>query len=380
MIAKTSYISKIRKKSTDKKKTVNKVFETCTTTSLDFKELQSRLQDCKASQQNGQLYITIKQAKSKLKSDEIKEAGRSLEKTKMQYTFEKNEDLENMLSKQNASGKLTLSTVVTSKVRKPIDSFTYKGCINLKTKSDQYGCFITGCVLLSSNKLVVADKDNEKLKVVDIKDKAVIEEIILSSQPWDIAVMPLDQVAVTVPDKKEILIMTTAGKLSTILKFPVKGECRGIDFHQGHLYIVCIDPKCVFITDTQGNVQNTINLDNKIFGTPNYLLLSKDPRHIFISVYGSNSVVDITLQGDTSAEYKNKDFISPEGMMISDDGSLLVCCNGMKGSIHGISADLNQGDTMYDELSFPYSICYNRNQHEVYVGCVNDYMIVLSAK
>ncbi|XP_053391561.1 tripartite motif-containing protein 2-like [Mercenaria mercenaria] len=298
----------------------------------------------------------------------------------MQYTFEENEDMENMLSKQNAFGKLTLSPDVTSKVRKPVESFTYKGCINLKTKSDQYGCFITGCVLLSSNKLVVADKDNEKLKVVDIKDKAVIEEITLSSQPWDIAVMPLDQVAVTMPDKKEILIMTTAGKLPTIFKFPVKGECRGVDFHQGHLYIVSIDPKCVFITDTQGNVQNTINLDNKISGTPNYLLLSKDPIHIFISIYGSNSVVDITLQGDTSAEYKNKDFISPEGMMISDDGSLLVCCSSMKGSIHGISADLNQGDTMYDELSFPYSLCYNRDQHEVYVGCVNDYMIVLSAK
>ncbi|XP_053389382.1 E3 ubiquitin-protein ligase TRIM33-like, partial [Mercenaria mercenaria] len=98
-----------RKKFTDKQ-AVKNVVETCTNISSDIKQRQSRLQDYKASQQNGQLYIILKQAKSKLKSEEIKEADRSLEKTNMQYTFEQNQDLEDMLSRQNAFGKLALSS------------------------------------------------------------------------------------------------------------------------------------------------------------------------------------------------------------------------------------------------------------------------------
>ncbi|XP_053391551.1 uncharacterized protein LOC128554314 [Mercenaria mercenaria] len=371
-----------KKKSTDKQ-TVNKVLEMCTKLSSDIKQLRSRLQDYKASQQKGQLYITMKQAKSKLKSEEIKEADRSLEKTNMQYTFEQNQDLKNMLSRQDAFGKLSISSIlVTSNIRKPFDKLTRKENINIKTKSDRNECWITGCVVLSSNKLVAADNNNDKLKVVDIKNKDVIEEITLSSGPWDIAVMPQGHIAVTMPVKKEIRIMTTAGKLSTVRKFPAKGKCRGIAYHEGHLYVVCSDPKCVYVTDTQCNVQNAIKLDDKIFYTPDYLLLRKDLRHIFISDWGNDIVVSITLQGDISAEYKNKHFKCPRGMMILDDGSLLVCCSKSKSnsSICRISGDLKQCHTMIDDLSYPYSVCHNRDAHEVYVGCDDDQMVVFSSK
>ncbi|XP_053391553.1 uncharacterized protein LOC128554315 [Mercenaria mercenaria] len=368
-----------KKKSTDKQ-TVKNILETCTNISSDIKQLQSRLQDYKASQQNGQLYIAMKQAKSKLKSDGIKEADRSLEDTNMQYTFDQNQDLENMLSRQNALGKLTLSSGVTSKRMKPIDKLTRKENINIMTKSDLEACWISGCVVLSSSKLVAADRANAKLKVVDMNDKAVIEETTLPSKPWGIAVMPQDHIAVTMPEKKEILIMTTAGKLSTVRKFPVKGGCRDIAYHQDHLYIICSDPKCVFITDTQGNAQNTILLDNKRFVDSYYLLPSKDSRHIFISDLGSDSVVSITLQGGISAEYKIKNSKYTHGMMMLDDGSLLVCHGWNNGSIHRISGDLKQCHTMIQALSYPRSMCYNRNQHEVYVGCWGDHIIVFSAK
>ncbi|XP_053391787.1 uncharacterized protein LOC128554542 [Mercenaria mercenaria] len=368
-----------RKKFTDKQ-TVKKVLETCTNISSDIKLLQSRLQDYKDSQQNGQLYITIKQAKSKLKSDEIKEADRSLKMTKMQYTFDQNQDLENMLSRQNALGTLTLtSSPVASKGRKRVDKLTRKENINIKTNSDQDVCYITGCVLLSSKNIVAADFSNEKLKVFDIERNDLIYEKQLSSKPWDIAVMPLDDIAVTMPYKDQIVIMTSS--VLTVRKIPVNGNCYGIAYHQGHLYILLQeDSKCVLITDTYGSVQNTILLDDERFDKPLYLLLSENLKHIFISNWGSNSVVSITLQGDISGEYKIKDFNSPTGMMMLDDGSLLMCGGWENGRIYRISSDLKQSQKMIDDLSFPQSICYNRDQQEVYLGSISDQMIVLSAK
>ncbi|XP_053391562.1 E3 ubiquitin-protein ligase TRIM33-like [Mercenaria mercenaria] len=159
-----------KKKFTDQQ-AVKKVLETCTSISSDIKQLQSRLQDYKASQQNGQLYITMKQAKSKLKSDEIKEAGRSLETTNMQYTFEQNQDLKKTCFQDKMHLESSQCRLVTTKRRKSVDKLTHKENIYIRTKSAQKIRYIRGCVVRSSNKLVAADWNNEKLKVVDIKTK-----------------------------------------------------------------------------------------------------------------------------------------------------------------------------------------------------------------
>ncbi|XP_053388611.1 uncharacterized protein LOC128551721 [Mercenaria mercenaria] len=371
-------------KDADKKKSNDKiiikmVLDECANISSDIKKLQSSLQADKSSRQNGQLYINIKRAESKLKSDEVQKAGENLAKTNIQYSFERNTDLENMLSKQSVFGKLNPCTsFVTSTKKKQIKTLTRKEHIKVKTKSD-YSCIITGCAILPSNKLVLADNTNCKLKVVDRQSKAVIEEKNLDSNPWDIAVLPQNQIAVTVPGNKEILIMKTAGKLSTVRKIKVTCECYGIFYHQDYLYVFCQSPNSVLVLDTQGNVQNTISLNNGIFNAPRYIVVSDDSRHIYISDFGSDCIVSITLQGDVSAVYKHEELIAPHGMVMLDDGSLLVCSN-YNNTIHHISGDLKQGQIMIDDLSLPWSICYSHHHDEVYIGCFCTQLKVYSTK
>ncbi|XP_053383618.1 uncharacterized protein LOC123537472 [Mercenaria mercenaria] len=368
-----------KKKFTDKQR-VQKVIETCTAASSDIMKFKSSLQDSKTSQKNGQLYILIKQAKSKRKLDDLKNVQESLGKASIQYTFERNKELENILTNQDVLGKLNLSTtlvkkeqlnpsttLVTPRKKNVFDKLTHIGDINVKTMSDKNKCGITGCAVLSSDRVMLADYNNEKLKVVDTQCKAVIQEKTLDAAPYDIAVLPKDQIAVTLQSKKEILIMTTTDKLSINRSISVKKNCSGITYHQGQLYVVCWDPDSVHLIDTQGNVNNIINLDNEICGSPNYILLSKDAKYIYISNTYSNSVVSITLQGDVSDVYENKDLSGPDGMMMLDDGSLLVCFN-YESTIHHISGDLKQGQTALDGLQHPQSICYNHHQQEVYIG------------
>ncbi|XP_053384902.1 uncharacterized protein LOC128546149 [Mercenaria mercenaria] len=368
------------KKKSDDKKVIQRVVDECANISTVIKKLQSSLQANKNARQNGQLYINIKRAECKINSYAVKKADEHLAKSDMQYSFEQNANLENMLSKRDTFGKLNLSSslVVPSeeKIYKEKYTLTHKGLINIKTKSDKTNCYITGCAVLSSNKLVLAD--HRKLKVVDIRNKAVIEEKVLNFQPWDIAVMPRDHIAITNPNERAIYLMSTSGQLSEVKKIPVKDKYMGITYHQDHLYVVCQGPYSVLILDTQGNVQNTISLNNDIFNNPHYIVVSEDSRHIYISDCGSYCIVSITLQGDVSAVYKHEELSGPKGMVMLDDGSLLVCC--WTGTIHHISGDLKQGQIMIDRLSYPQSICYSHHHDEVYTGCYANQLRVYSMK
>ncbi|XP_053384925.1 uncharacterized protein LOC123537572 [Mercenaria mercenaria] len=374
-------------KDADKKKSkdeniIQMVRDECANISSDIKKLQSKLEANKTSKQNEQLYINIKRAESKLKSDEVKKADKNLAKTYMQYSFERNTDIENVLSRDNIFGKLNLNfCLVTPTEKKIFKTLTYKEDIDVRTKADTgwFYSYITGCAILSTNKLVLADKKEYKLKVLDRQSTTVIEEKRLDSSPTGIAVMPKDQIAVTVPGNKEILIMETAGKLTTVRKIPVQCDFRGITYHQDYLYLLCKNPKSVLVLDTQGTLQYTISLNNDIFKHPKHLVVSEDSRHIYINDYVSDCLVSITLQGDVSAVYKHNALSGQRGMVMLDDGSLLVCCYNSN-TIHHISGDLKQGQTMIDYLQRPHSICYSHYHDEVYIGCWGNQLKVFSMK
>ncbi|XP_053389506.1 uncharacterized protein LOC128552483 [Mercenaria mercenaria] len=357
-----------KKKSADKQK-AQEVIKICSNNYTEICKLKSNLQDSKASQQHGQLYINIKQAQSNLTSDEVQKAEESLAQTKTQYIFERSKQLENVISKKGIFGKLSDPTsLVTPKKKKTIDKLPFKDDINVRTESDENDCEISGCVVFTSHKIVLADQINSKLKVVDRKSKVVVEEMSLDCRPGDITLLSQDQIAVTMPFSKVIYIMSTAGKLSVIRKIPVTGECRGITYHQDRLYVVCDKPNCVRVLDIQGNIHNTIFLSDKVFDSPNYIAFNEDSKLIYISDF-SDSVASITLQGDVCAVYKNKDVRKPLGMLMLADGSLLVCCCDT-GIIHRISGDLTQGQTMVNGRSMwcPWFICYNHYQKEVYIS------------
>ncbi|XP_053401908.1 transcription intermediary factor 1-alpha-like isoform X2 [Mercenaria mercenaria] len=213
------------KKMLNDKQTVKNVLDTCTAVSSDIKKFKSSLQDSKTSQQNGQLYIMIKQAKNKIKLDKLKTAQESLDQTSIKYTFQRNKELEN-LTKQDIFGNLNLPTTkVSLETKKEFDTLTHSGDINVRTNSDVTECSITGCAVLSNNKLVLVDKNNKKLKVLDMSSKAVTKEKTLDSVPWGIATVPPDHIAATIPKKKEIWLMETR-KLKIICRIPVKGKCK----------------------------------------------------------------------------------------------------------------------------------------------------------
>ncbi|XP_060558091.1 uncharacterized protein LOC132718414 [Ruditapes philippinarum] len=354
-------------------KIIQHVLDTCENMISSIKGLQLSLHASKSNHQDGQLYIDIKRAESTLKSDKLNDAEQTLRHTNMHYSFQRNSELETLFCKKMVFGEIVdHSRHESTKVTKTVDRLVGKGDINVKTSSDKMNSSITGCAVLNTNKLVLADRNNNKIKLISIENKVVQEKKALDSGPFDIAEMSQDQFAVTIPFIKEIVVMTTDDKLSCVRSIKVERKCYGIDNNQDRLYVACLSPPSVTVLNTHGDILNNISLN---FLSPDYapyIAVRKDSKLLYISDRGNNSITSVSsLQGDVTAIYKHTDLIRPLGMLELDDGSLLVCCYS-NGSIHKVNGDLKEGKMMHKDKTILYSICYSSSYNEVYVGCCDD--------
>jgi hypothetical protein len=118
-----------------------------------------------------------------------------------------------------------------TKVTNTVDRLIGKEDVNVKTSSDEKDCDITGCAVLNTNKLVLADRNNKKIKLISIEKKVVQEEKALNSSPFDIAVMSQNQFAVTMSGSNKIVVMTTDDKLSCVRSIKVDRVCYCIDYN-----------------------------------------------------------------------------------------------------------------------------------------------------
>ncbi|XP_045200305.2 uncharacterized protein LOC123554310 [Mercenaria mercenaria] len=376
------------------------VIDTCSLLSADMKELQSSLETSKSNKQNGKIFCALKRAQSKLQSNKIEKVGATLENINVHYVFENNTNIGCILSEQDLGSLYERRREVTSKKNETTclidsDKLDFGKCptdeiaeaktrsweyiertnINITRKTDMSKCTITGCEILSSGKIVLADYNNYRLKIVDVERKIIVADKELDTRPWDVTVLPGDQIAVTLP--MDSLIVTIASTLAVVGRFRVKGQCYGIFYHNDRLYIVCQNPKAVLVTDLQGDIKSIIPLkDNELFCNPTYIAVSKSHQRMYISDCDSSSVAAVTFQGLVAAVYKEKDFLGPLGIVMLGDGSLLICCKS-NNTIHHISGDLTQSEKVIRIRNLPQSICYNADRNEVYIGRWRDDLMTI---
>ncbi|XP_060566874.1 uncharacterized protein LOC132725709 [Ruditapes philippinarum] len=363
-------------------KIIQHVFDKCENTISGIKGLLSNLHASKSNHQDGQLYIDMKRAECTLKSDELNDTEQTLLHTKMHYSFQRNAELETLFCKKMVFGEIVdHSRHESTKVTNTVVCLIGKGVINVKTSSDKWECDINGCAVLNTNKLVVADRKNNKVKLISIENKCVQEEKALDSGPFDIAVMSQDQFAVTMPKINEILVMTTDDKLSCVRSIKVDRKCYGIDFNQDRLYVACLSPPSVTVLNTHGDIRNNISLKFLSPYYAPYIAVRKDSKLLYISDFGNNSITSVSfnLQGELMATYRHTDLRGPNGMLMLGDGALLVCCSGT-GTIHKVNGHLNQGKIIYKDKTSLKSICYSSRYDEVYVGCYGNQLKVFGTQ
>ena len=118
-----------------------------------------------------------------------------------------------------------------------VPSLTLQFSCVARTESDSKRCRIAGALFLSNGTVVLADKNNNNIKLLNVNNRTIIAEFETGAAPFGLAEIPVGCIAVSCPKRNQILFLK-------IESLPITVE-RCIQLDQPCLGIACAKGQAV---------------------------------------------------------------------------------------------------------------------------------------
>ncbi|XP_053403962.1 uncharacterized protein LOC128558500 [Mercenaria mercenaria] len=209
--------------------------------------------------------------------------------------------------------------------------------IGIKASDDTEDCSINACAPISYNRIILADRSNKCLKIVDIENRNIVEKYKLQSGPSGLAVITKNRIAVILPDEQKIQFLTLleCDKITESNAIKLKGKCWQIACQENKIMVLYRDHVVILNMDGQ-EIKAIYNPKMKFLHD-----IAPDSKSLYISNgrYEAGNVFRFDFEGNLIATYKDKDLSNVRGLCVTRDGTILVCNWEDCGSIHMISQE-----------------------------------------
>jgi DNA-binding beta-propeller fold protein YncE len=263
-------------------------------------------------------------------------------------------------TQSDISAYTTSSTAVNTNMK----SLTHDTEIHVNTDSDKESPSVLGVTLTHQHFVLVADRPNSTIKAIDLRKQTLISELKLEDEPWSLAKINEDKVAIGTMSGIQILCISKSGLLSkTEGKIPTK-LCFGVVYSSGNFIVAA--SSCVEILNMNGKVLRTIKTDSdggQLFTNCFEIAISKDHNTIYVSDCSKESVTSLTLDGHIKAIYKDKDLKGPWGITVDDENNVYVSSSG-NNCIHRLSPECKKIQIFQDVKA----ICVFHTNNKLFVG------------
>ena len=252
---------------------------------------------------------------------------------------------------------------------KPLTEFAKEGHVKLK-RGKQYK--LTDMAVTSDNKLLLCNNRASHPKVYIYKDyKTYEDEILLTSAPWCITVVPCtDKAVVTLPDEKSIQFINTTNNTKD-KKIKIGEECLGVTAVKDKIYIG--GDRKVLILNTDGSRVREITTDgynnNLLYNERNYQLLLRQRGRLCC----------INLDGHVIYRY---DIAGYEGLAV-DRQSHVYISGRHSNDIKRLSPDGTFRDIVlseHDGVDGPGGITFNNDFTQLFIINRGETVLVYSCK
>ena len=253
--------------------------------------------------------------------------------------------------------------------------------VNIRIPDDSKVPWISGCCLMADGQAVLCDCDchNYQIKLLDSSYK-LIANLKLPAPPGDISVLNDTEVIITIPHKRQLLIVAVTSQLRIIRTIQLDEPCRGVDVSGGEIYITCEESEQgeIRILDMSCNERRRINL-SRVMGTymlkePLYIAVSAFSGKIFITDLETETLTCLTSDGQLVYQYKDYKLDYPRGILVDSADNVLLCY-GESHTIVVITPDGRKHGTLLsdnDGIACPITLAYRARDNTVIVGCYSD--------
>uniref|UniRef100_A0A8W8I2L2 Tripartite motif-containing protein 56 n=1 Tax=Magallana gigas TaxID=29159 RepID=A0A8W8I2L2_MAGGI len=196
---------------------------------------------------------------------------------------------------------------------------------------------IENCVLfdgefLNHDKLLLTDRKNKRCVLCNT-DGVVLQEISLPESPWGMCDHGENEVLVTLPDNKKVVVLD-ANSLETKQSVSVDCDCRGISTSGNTAVIDARDSVVMYDNFLDENICKTLTI---ITGSTDDVALGGDGNIIF-SNYSENVFKTFDKSEKMLFKYSHKELNNPYGLTLDGHGNIFV--NGYdSNNIHIVSND-----------------------------------------
>ncbi|XP_052818175.1 uncharacterized protein LOC128244199 [Mya arenaria] len=323
---------------------------------------------------DNQRYVTARRAQKELREihDKMEKMAGRMKARK--YRFVKDPDTEGLLGSKIGLGSLD---VVEEFVPVPdLSTVTWKkeDDINVRMTQDKKTCWISSSVLFSPGLFLLADCENNCVKLVDVSSRTVTARLQLPGRPWDVCVLADDQAAVTFTNIYMIqLLLTKGGQLSRGKEIKVSPECCGITSYDNRLYVLYQSYPRIEVMTLEGHIISTFQTDDgrQLVQAPYYLTVSAStPATLYVSDIDANTVLQLSLDGKVLREYRDKQLTCPMSMVEVGPGQMLVCGKGSNNVMLLMETDGKMAEILgrKDGLTKPYSVTFCPHTRAIVVG------------
>ncbi|XP_060576931.1 uncharacterized protein LOC132734243 [Ruditapes philippinarum] len=352
----------------DDEEVLQAITDTTSKMKLKLRTISKELIHHQTTDQRCQLFVAMKKGKGvveQLKPDADKQCQNN---SIHYYKVESKASEQNITNLQDCDKLLTYQEIHESEVPRTASYHT-------DAKFKCYG-FSSLC-LLSENCLLIAHFDFRSLII--FKDMSVstlsYDIIYLYAEPWVVAKVDNNKVAVTFPEFRLLRLITFSKSMSVTNTEDIEvGKCcYGVACSNNKLILSYITiPATVKIIDISGKVLKIFDKDHHgkyLFADPHFLTVSADNTIIYVSDYMKNCVIGLTFDGRVNAVYEDDQLKEPCQLTVDRSGAVFVC-GRWSHNMHQLSSDLTKVKILLDKeqgINGPVGVAYCQNTNRLYV-------------
>jgi hypothetical protein len=250
----------------------------------------------------------------------------------------------------------------------------YSHTVNVKSASDKKECNITGMVMIAPKKLIVADYNNNSIKLIDVENGSIILEERMPSKTYEAIKLLGNTLAVTSVEEKSIQILSYNDTgLSLHRHIAVSEACHGLAYCQNKFVFSSWKVGKLSILNLDGDVLNVFGSPT-LFHGPLRVISSNDEKFLYVSdaMNGQNhKVMKIDFEGNVKNVFEEPGYEYPYGLQQLEDDTTLVTYRGSD-TVLRLSSSLKRCEIVgLDKVNIyqPKALTYCDREHKLYVSC-----------